>query len=187
MKVQFVKKLINNTRKSLIEVYKQFWYGALTFLFALLLIILNILLPNYRLLFSDFSLNEVWLLLFSGFSNIPPASFIVLILISALGGMTLSFMAYLLRRQAGFSTAGPLGILASILIPACPSCAIGVIPFLGLGGFLSTLPFKGLAFSIIGIAILVASILFMSGKIVAASCEIPRKNKPKQSKRDALP
>jgi len=66
-------------------------------------------------------------------------------------------------------------VLVSIVAPACPSCAIGLLSILGLGGFLAVLPFKGLELGVLGVVVLIFSTVYLSGKIVTNTCTINTK------------
>jgi len=50
---------------------------------------------------------------------------------------------------------GTAGIFLGILAPGCPTCAIGILPVLGIGtAFLASLPFGGLELSALAILFL---------------------------------
>ena len=100
-------------------------------------------------------------------------SLIMLILLSILSGVVVSMSFFLVRRQIDGSIAtSTSGILIGLLAPSCPQCAIGLLSFLGLGGFLTILPFKGLELGVLGIAILVFSMFYLSNKVVTNVCDI---------------
>jgi len=166
-------KYTDNIKKSLLEMYKSKSYLALTVVFGLIIFSFNALISNYKILISDFSLKLLFSLLAGTSTAMPTVSFIFLITMSVLAGIVLSMSIFLLRRQIkgsmGFTSSG---ILVSIVAPACPSCAIGLLSVLGLGGFLTVLPFKGVELGVMGIILLVFSIGFLSGKIVTKTCAI---------------
>ena len=102
-----------------------------------------------------------------------PSSLILLIAMSVLAGIVVSMSVFLVRRQIkGSAGAGSSSVLISILAPSCPSCAIGLLSVLGLGGFIGALPFKGVELGVVGVIGLLISLVYMSEKIVTKTCDI---------------
>jgi hypothetical protein len=94
-------------------------------------------------------------------------------MVSLLSGIVLSLSLFLLKRQLSYSAGiGLSGIITSILTPACSSCALGLAGILGIGGFLSVLPFKGMELGVVGIVLLLISIVYLSKKITMIICKI---------------
>lgn len=154
------------------QAYQEKKYWAITFIAALLLFSLNAIIRNYQLLISQFSLKLLFSLILGLTATFTFFGFISLIIISLLGGVVVTYSIFLIRRQLSFSAgAGAPGIFAAILAPACPSCAVGLFGILGLGGFLTFLPWKGQELSIVAIAVALLSLAYLSKKIVATVCE----------------
>jgi len=142
--------------------------------FATFLILFNALINNYRIIFSSsFSFLLTLSLVRGTLSSINIISLLLLVLMSLLAGIVLSMTIFLVKRQAtakvGMSS---LSILAGVIAPACPSCAIGLLSVLGVGSFLAILPFKGLELGVIAVFALFISILYLSKKIAAKVCDV---------------
>jgi len=154
-------------------VYSSKSYVFLTLFTAGILFSLNAIIRNYRIVFSDFSPSLLFSLITGIFTSFSTWALVSLIAVSLLAGVILTFSIFLLRRQiaSGVSIGAP-GILIAILSPACPSCALGIFSVLGLGGLFAFLPFKGMEVGMLGIIILLASIVYLSKKIVMNVCEI---------------
>jgi hypothetical protein len=168
-------KYISDTFGAIKEVYRSGWYILLSSLFAFAIFSSHAVLINYKLLFSQFSLKLFLSLIFGLFVSTATSSLIFLILVAFLGGMVLAMSIFLIRRQIrGSVGAGSAGIIAGLLAPACPSCALGLLSVVGIGGFLLALPFKGLELGVLGIVILVVSMVYLSGKIRATVCEVKK-------------
>ncbi len=166
-------KELKNIIKALYEVYSEKKYFLFSALFSFFVFSLNAVIGNYKLLLGEFSVTLFFNLLMSAHSNMSEISFSVLILISLLSGIVFSLSLFLLKRQITYSTGISFsGIIASILTPACSSCALGLAGILGIGGFLSVLPFKGMELGILGIILLVLSIFYQSNKIATKVCAI---------------
>jgi hypothetical protein len=165
-------KLINIV-KATKEVYREPKYYSITVIFAILIYSLNVVSHNPSFIIKNFSFLLLYNLVVGFIHTVPMSSFIFLIIIAILGGISLTYSVYLLRRQIKSNAyASSSSIIASILAPACPSCALGLFGILGLGGFLAALPFKGLELGILAIIVLIISIYYLSNKILTKSCEI---------------
>jgi len=162
-----------NTIQSLSEVYAEKKYFVYSGLFGLLVFSLNALLGNFKLIASQFSLVLIFDLLVSAHKTMSTVSFVFLLIISLLSGIVFSLSIFLFKRQVSYSAGvGFTGIISSILVPACSSCALGLAGILGIGGFLSVLPFKGLELGVLGMVLLSVSIVYLSGKIAKKVCEV---------------
>ncbi len=161
-----------NFTKAAKEVYQKPKYYSITAIFAISIYVLNVAFHNSSFITRDFSFS-LFLKMIIGFINtIPLLSFIFLIIIAILGGISLTYSIFLLKRQIKQNAyASSSSIIASVLAPACPSCALGLLSILGLSGFLAALPFKGLELGIFAIIILIISIYYLSNKITAKVCE----------------
>lgn len=157
------------------EVYSQKRYFLWSGFFSMLVFSINAAIRNYKLLLSEFSPQLLFNLIINTHNSMSVPSLAFLITISLLSGILFSFSLFLLARQITYSAGvGLSGIITSILTPACSSCALGLAGLLGMGGFLSVLPFKGLELGILGIVLLLLSLVYLSRKISANSCRLPK-------------
>jgi hypothetical protein len=164
----------NNIFNATHEVYKEKKYYFISGITSLLIYSLNALFHNFKLVFSE---NFKWGIVFSlirGFHNTMASySVVFLVVISLLTGVLISMGIYLVKRQISSGIyAGGTGIIMSIIAPACSSCALGLVGLLGLGGFLSILPFKGAEIGLLGIAVVIIALIIISKKVVTQTCEI---------------
>ena len=168
-------KDMTKTREALKEVYSKKKYFLFSGLCSLWVFSLNAVIGNYRLLWSDFSLPLFFDLVFNAHQSMSGISFIFLIVVSLLSGIVFSLSIFLLKRQVEYSAGiGLSGIITSILTPACSSCALGLAGILGISGFLSLLPFKGLELGALGILMLLVSVVYLSRKITIVVCEVKK-------------
>ena len=166
---------LNNIREALHEVYSERKYFLFSGLFSLSVFSLNALIGNFKLIASQFSLVLMVDLLASTHSTMSTVSFVFLIIISLLSGIVFSLSIFLFKRQISYNAGvGVTGIVSSILAPACSSCALGLAGILGIGGFLSILPFKGLELGVLGIILLGVSLVYLSGKITTKVCDVKK-------------
>lgn len=166
-------KLLRNVLEALKEVYNSKDYFVITFSVALALFLFNTLVNNYRILLSDFSLSLFFLLLSGTISTMTTLSLLLLITLSVLAGVVISMTIFLVKRQVkGSVGASTSGIFVSLIAPACPSCAIGLLSVLGMGGFLAFLPFRGLELGFLGMGLLGVSTVYLSKKITTKTCSI---------------
>ena len=160
-------------KKALKEVYKEKGYLYLTISFSIFIFLFNALINNYKILLSSFSFKLFFSLVGGIMTTITTTSLVFLVIISILAGIVISMGVFLIRRQikgsAGASTAS---VVVGIAMPACPSCAIGLLSVIGLGGFLAYLPFKGLELGVLGVILLLFSTNYLSGKINTNTCKI---------------
>lgn len=145
-------------------------FSTITFFF---IFSFNVTINNYKLLFAEFSGSLFLSLLLGSFKVLPPLTLIFVIIMSVLAGIVVSLSIYLLGRQLqGRAGAGLLSIIVSVIAPSCSSCALGLLSILGLGGFIAVLPFKGVELGVIAIIILIFSLIYLSQKIVAKTCNL---------------
>jgi len=169
-------KHINNVKEALGEMYHNKVYLIITLVVTFLIFSFNAVINNYRILISDFSFKLFFSLIGGTINSMRATSLILLITMSILAGVVLSMSIYLLRRQIKANVSASFSsILVSLVAPACPSCAIGLLSVLGFGSFLAVLPFKGLELGVLGIALLITSTIYLSGKIVTKTCDIETK------------
>lgn len=168
-------KEITKTKEALKEVYSGKKYFVFSGLFSFFVFSFNAAIRNYKLLFSEFSVSLFLNLVIGVHSTMSPISFLFLIIISLLSGIVFSLSLFLLKRQISYSAGiGLSGIITSILTPACSSCALGLAGILGIGGFLSVLPFKGLELGVLGIVLSGVSLVYLSDKIATKVCDIKK-------------
>lgn len=164
---------MKNIPRALKEVYAKKQYIVITLLFAFFIFSLNVLIINYKLLISNFSFSLLFAFLIGSVEMMSIGSFIFMILVSLLSGVVLSMSVFVLLRQIAHSIGmGTSGVLLSIAAPSCPSCAIGLFSVIGLGGFLSILPFRGLELRFLAAAVLLASVAYLAKKISTKTCSI---------------
>ena len=168
-------KYVNQVQEALNEVYAEKKYFVLSALFSLAVFSLNALIGNFKLIASQFSLPLIFDLIISTHSTMSTVSFVFLLIISLLSGVVFSLSIFLVKRQISYGAGiGFSGIIASVLTPACSSCAPGLAGVLGIGGFLGVLPFKGMELGVLGIVLLSVSLMYLSGKIVTKTCEVKK-------------
>jgi len=164
---------LKSLSSALPEVYHRRSYYFVTVFFALFTFTLNGVIHNLSLLFSDFSFRLVYYLVLGWVRNLPASALILIIFVSLIGGVVFSMSIYLLRRQLKSGVGGSLaGIFATLIAPACPSCAFSFFAVLGVGGVLSFLPFKGMELGVIAVLILLLSLWYISNKINTKICII---------------
>ena len=167
-------KHINSVQEALKEVYTSEKYFLVTLVVALIIFLFNTLVSNYSILFSDFSFSLFFSLLKGTLASMTTLSIVLLIITSVLAGIITAMIVYLVKKQVkGSFKASSSSILVSLIAPACPSCAVGLLSVLGFGGFLAVLPFKGLELGFLGIGLLGASTVYLSNKITTKTCNIP--------------
>ena len=168
-------KYINQVQEALKEVYAEKKYFVFSALFALAVFSLNALIGNFKLIASQFSLLLIFDLIVSTHSTMSVVSFSFLVIISLLSGLVFSFSIFLVNRQLSYGAGiGLSGIIAGVLTPACSSCALGLAGILGISGFLSVLPFKGLELGVLGIVLLSFSLVYLSGRIATKVCDVKK-------------
>ena len=162
--------------RALGQVYSHKKNFVLTMIVASFVFLFNTLITNYKLLASHFSILLLWSLIQGTLHSISPLSLFFLVLLSLFSGIVVSMSVHVLRKQIFLGAgAGSSGILVSILAPTCPSCALGLLSLLGLGGFLVVLPFKGLELGFLGIVLLIGSMIYLSSKIITITCKVKKK------------
>ena len=166
-----VRKHIKNLGSAFKEVFVKPGYWVLAIVFAFIIFSVNPLIRNYRLVTENPEFIITVILAAPSSTAIGP--FTTMTLVAVLAGIVLAFSIFLVTRQikSGIA-AGASGIIVGLLAPSCPACAIGILSVVGLGGFLSVLPFKGQELGVIGVLILVGSMFFLSNKIATKVCKL---------------
>tara|TARA_Y100000310_G_C20578110_1_gene761499 strand:- start:434 stop:934 length:501 start_codon:yes stop_codon:yes gene_type:complete len=155
------------------EVFNKPGYIILSILTALLILFVNVVLLNFRLLIDYFNFALLWHLFYGGLVIMPYFVAFTLVIISVLSGILVSLAIYQIRRQIALnSSVGFIGVVFGIVAPACPACAIGLLPLLGLGGLFAFLPFGGKEVSIFTIGLLLVAIGYVSKKINTNTCSV---------------
>ena len=154
------------------EVYSDKKYLGISLLFAFVVYSVNPLIHNFKLISSSFSFELLFYIIFGFYSATSWLAFLFLLATAVLAGIVISMSIYLIKRQVSAGGVGGSGIVIGLLAPACPSCAVGLLSVLGIGGFLSVLPFKGLELGVIGIGLLLVSVVYLSKKIETKVCKI---------------
>ena len=109
-----------------------------------------------------------------------PSSFTTLIITGLLLGMLLTLVVYktvALKRHDTSKKQGvvaTIGVFLGIAAPGCAACGVGLLALFGISAsILASLPLMGLEISIIAIAILVFSVIYISkGLLECKTCKI---------------
>jgi hypothetical protein len=164
---------VNTVREALKEVYTEKRYYSISIVASFLIYSLNALAHNYKLVFSSFSLKLVSSLIVGFHYTMASYSIVFLVMLSILTGILISMTVFLIKRQirSGVYASGT-GVIASILAPACSSCALGIVGLLGLSGILTVLPLKGAEIGILGIIVVIFALVSISKKVVTKTCTL---------------
>lgn len=173
-------KHFQNVLKASREVYANKASVAITFFSAAVLFSFNALWRNKQLLTDHFSWKLTFLLIQGIFSSFTLSSLFLLIASCLLAGMVITFSVFLIKRQVSGSTesaeASLPGIVLSILLPACPSCAPSIFGLFfglfGVGSSLAVLPLQGLEFGLLTVIVIMITLMYLSKKIVSTTCEV---------------
>lgn len=153
------------------QVYASSLYWLITIITALIVFTLNVLVHNTQVVFHRLSLPLIFALLYGSYDSMTPFSFSLLMILSLLTGIIVSFTIFLIKRQIHFGVYASTGsFLISLLAPACSSCALGFFGIFGLSGLLFLLPLKGLEFGLLALALVIISLFFLARKITHDSC-----------------
>jgi len=162
-------------REALKEVFSNKRYVILSAVSMFSIFGINVFFHNYPLLRDSFSFTLLFYLLIGITSSMSLFSVLMLILISISGGLLLAMSIFLIRRQVSLdASVGGVGVIASIITPACGSCALGLVGLFSIGGFFSILPFKGLEIGVLGLIVTIVMIAYISKKITTRTCEITK-------------
>ena len=157
-------------------VYQNKGYLGITVFSSLILFSFNALFRNWRILWENFSLKLFFSLIGGIFTSFSPASLFLLIISDLLAVIVVTFSIFLIKRQvaerAENAEASLPGLILSILLPACPSCALSIFGLIGVGSSLAFLPLQGLEFGLLTIGVILISLSYLAKKITAAVCEI---------------
>ena len=181
-----MEKGLQNIRTAWESLYREILcspkYTLLALIFATLVFIFSVWLPNFGLirdvLFSNnFTFLSKIIFLWNSLGAITTEfsalSATLLVVISVLFGLNISLTVYYFKRRVTLQKAGGMsiaGMIAGLIGLGCASCGSVILStFLGVGAtaaFTGFLPFGGQEFSILAIIILVAS-LYVTGKKIA--------------------
>ncbi len=119
-------------------------------------------------IFGDYSLSYKWNLLtallagmWTAMSNLSLA---LLVIVALLTGANLTLVV---RRLSSLRASGGLRLtvggnsLLGIVGSGCASCGLSILAFFGLSGAIAYLPFRGIELSVIAIAALSVSLVFL--------------------------
>ncbi|MDP4038958.1 MAG: hypothetical protein Q8P57_00025 [Candidatus Pacearchaeota archaeon] len=170
------------------KIFKNKRYIVLSLSVAILFYLLNAVISdifsiksfysNYKFLFA---LKLTYLDILGFHNRILTHSFVSLIIISILFGILVSLLTYKTsknlserKNKSGFIASA--GIFLGVLAPGCITCGVGLASLLGLGAFLTFLPYEGLELSLLSIILL----LFANYKVSKTllnnnSCKIKQK------------
>lgn len=172
--------------KGLKEVFSRKKYLLIMIITAFAFYFLNAFIPNAKQIINFYSVYDflfatnlsVNILIFGFPNNIKTHSFISLIIISILFGILIGMLIYKTSitkkesaKRLGFFTS--TGVFLGVLAPGCAACGVGIASILGLGAFLSFLPYEGLELSVLSIALLlIANYKLSKALLNANSCQI---------------
>ena len=167
------------------QVYAEKKYYGITILGFMVLMVLNAIFRNYKVLFSSFSFSLLFSLVIGLWTSFTFSAFLILVILCGLGGILIAFSIFLLRRQLAMSASvGISGIVVAVVAPACSACALGLFGLLGISGVLAFLPLKGLEFALLGIIIVLFSLVYLSKKITTTVCVVnPKKRRRRRKKK----
>lgn len=116
-------------------------------------------------------------LLYNVFLALDAFSLISLPIIALLAGINIALLVMRLRMMKGTnareSSTSFLGLVAGAFAAGCPACATGLLALMGVAGGLAALPFHGVELKIASIALLSASIFFISKSLSGCkSCRV---------------
>jgi len=161
--------------KSFKLVFENYRYRLLAIFIAFIFLLVAMFLPSIPLVkfFWPNDLFKIPIIIFNFFiENSTSLTQIIITVVAILSGINIAMLTFYLKRRIHaekFLDTGVLGMIAGLLGIGCASCG-SVVLFSIFGfstslGFLGTLPFKGLEFSILGIILLLISIYILSYKI----------------------
>ena len=150
---------------------------------------LNILIKNFKLLgsmISNLSLKEyinlVYSLFVGGIKENALHSTAIMVLISILLGITISMMSFKFKTgnslKKSLNKTGAFGAIIGATVPVCAPCGLGLLSLIGLGGFLTYLPYQGTELGVLSIGFLSFSIMHMGTDLSdCKSCQVKLKKK----------
>lgn len=159
-------------KATLAEVFKETRSKSIAVLSMLVLFAVIAFIPNLGVLgqvsASSVSVSEKVMfaltLLGSPAANATTAGFATILISIFLSGIVIALGVYAFRKRArnmGAMGVSGLGMVSAFIGIGCASCGslllTALIPFLGIGAFVSILPFGGAEFSVLGIALLLVS------------------------------
>ncbi len=163
------------------EVFRRPRYIALALIFAAIVGIGIIWLASYRLIWFALSsdifdwtarLKILWTSLGMFATNFTLASQIMAVAVSILAGVNIAMLIFYLKRTRviqGATGASAFGLAIGTFGVGCSGCGSVVLStFLGVmtaSAIVSWLPFRGVEFGILSIALIVASIYILAKKI----------------------
>ncbi len=171
-----VKEKLGVLVQSCKQVYShKIYYGVTAATFAILFSF-NALFRNRNLLLENFSWKLAFSLVEGIFASFSLPSLVLLVSSCILAGVVVTFSVFLVKRQVAGSAesaeASLPGLILSILLPACPSCALSIFGLLGVGSSLAFLPLQGLEFGILTLGVILFSLFYLSKKIATTVCEV---------------
>ena len=167
------------------KVFSRKRYILLALFISVLFYVLNVIISNFSSIKSFFSslsciqaIKITYFMAIGFYETIYLSSFVSLIIISILFGLLISILVYKTRnvkKNAGkkIGVVGTIGIFAGVIAPGCAACGLGIASALGLGAFLTFLPYKGLELSILAIILLIVANLKASKTLLSENiCKI---------------
>lgn len=143
-----------------------------TIIIAALYVIVTVYLMNAGLVkdtvFESYSLSYKWNLLVALLAGMWTAmSKISLFLLMTVAVLTGANLTLVVQRLQAIRASGKMSFvvggssLLGIVGSGCASCGLPILAFLGLGGAITYLPFRGIELSVIAIVLLIVSFYFL--------------------------
>jgi len=136
------------------------------------------LLPNYQLIGETLASAQplsskvsLFVTLVQATFNVPWSMLLMQGVLMLLVGMSSSLIVYkALADQGMIGFQSILSTLFAVSSSGCATCGLGILPMLGLGGVLATLPFRGQEFWLVGMLLVLYTIHKTAQSIT--SCKI---------------
>ncbi|MBI2666939.1 hypothetical protein HYX13_04975 [Candidatus Woesearchaeota archaeon] len=158
------------------QVYANKVYVGITLSSFALLFSGNALFRNRELLQNQFSWKLTSSLILGMFTSFDLISLFLLLTSSLLAGIVITFSSFLIKRQVAggmeSAEASLPGLILSILLPACPSCALSIFGLFGIGSSLAFLPLKGIEFGLLTLFVILISLFYLAKKVTTTVCDI---------------
>lgn len=166
------------------KVFKNWKYTVLVLIVALAFYLINgfiVNIPNFKSFYKLFgAIGAIKLLIslaFQFYNRVLPFALVTTIILGILIGILISLLTYRFKtidskemKKVGFF--GTVGIFLGVAAPGCAACGVGLLSLIGLTSVLTILPFQGREINIIAIAIIVFSIIKISGKLYNPVCQV---------------
>lgn len=137
--------------------------------------------PNFLAFYAAFGFfGMLWKVLLVSLNFTPWILFeqyVGVIFLSLLFGMMISLLVYRYEfvnnpKVSGIGVLGGIGVALGAAAPGCASCGVGILSLIGLGSFLTVLPFHGREVLYGAIALTGFSVVRISSRLYDSVCQI---------------